>query len=190
MTSALLFRLFFLLLRLFRLVFVIGHNNVTNKDNVRHDSSQRSSIRGVSYRSVSLLKYLLQAALKASQKNASGVPLNNVFTVAKYDPMGTTIMASVKARSFIITSLVQVSVEPLYKPFCFDRTRENIKEVRSTYVGTAGEMLDFSLAAGLEPMLSSFSKMDFSVETILRVAMSLILASLICVFKTTSSQLF
>jgi len=32
-------------------------------------------------------------------------------------------------------------------------------------------MLDFSLAAGLEPMWSSFSKMVFSDATILRVAM-------------------
>jgi hypothetical protein len=38
------------------------------------------------------------------------------------------------------------------------------------YVGTAGEMLDFSPAAGLEPMRSSFSRRDFSWEMILRVA--------------------
>ena len=39
-----------------------------------------------------------------------------------------------------------------------------------TYVGTAGVMLDFSFAAGLEPILSSFSRRDFSSEMILRVA--------------------
>jgi len=39
------------------------------------------------------------------------------------------------------------------------------------YVGTAGEMFDFSPAAGLEPMLSSFSRIVFSWEMILRVAM-------------------
>ena len=33
------------------------------------------------------------------------VPPNTVFTVTKYDPMGTTTMASVKASSFSITSL-------------------------------------------------------------------------------------
>jgi hypothetical protein len=32
-------------------------------------------------------------------------------------------------------------------------------------------MLDFSFAAGLEPTWSSFSRMVFSVATILRVAM-------------------
>jgi hypothetical protein len=35
-------------------------------------------------------------------------------------------------------------------------------------------MLDFSLAAGLAPMLSSFSRMDFSVDTILRLAMMMV----------------
>ena len=34
------------------------------------------------------------------------LPLKIVFTVAKYDPMGTTTMAKVKARSLRITSLV------------------------------------------------------------------------------------
>ena len=31
--------------------------------------------------------------------------MKRVFTVAKYDPMGTTIMPKVKARSFKITDL-------------------------------------------------------------------------------------
>ena len=39
---------------------------------------------------------------KGEMKN---VPPNTVFTVTKYDPMGTTTMASVKASSFSITSL-------------------------------------------------------------------------------------
>ena len=39
------------------------------------------------------------------EKGDGCLPLNNVFTVAKYDPMGTTTMASVKASSFSITSL-------------------------------------------------------------------------------------
>ncbi len=34
-----------------------------------------------------------------------GIPLKRVFTVAKYDPMGTTIMPRVKARSFMMTDL-------------------------------------------------------------------------------------
>lgn len=38
-------------------------------------------------------------------------------------------------------------------------------------MGTAGAMLDFSFAAGLAPMLSSFSRRVFSWEMILRVAM-------------------
>lgn len=35
-------------------------------------------------------------------------PLNTVCTVAKYDPMGTTIMAKVNARSLTMTSLPSV----------------------------------------------------------------------------------
>lgn len=41
----------------------------------------------------------------------------------------------------------------------------------SAHVGTAGAILDFSSAAGLEPMLSSFSRRVFSWEMIRRVAM-------------------
>lgn len=41
----------------------------------------------------------------------------------------------------------------------------------ASYAGTAGVMLDFSFAAGLEPILSSFSRRVFSWEMILRVAM-------------------
>lgn len=33
-------------------------------------------------------------------------PLNTVWTVAKYEPMGTTIMANVKASNLTMTSLV------------------------------------------------------------------------------------
>lgn len=43
--------------------------------------------------------------------------------------------------------------------------------MKGSHVGTAGAMLDFSCAAGLEPMLSSFSRSVFSWGTILRVAM-------------------
>ena len=39
------------------------------------------------------------------RRNEKNVPPNTVFTVTKYDPMGTTTMASVKASSFSITSL-------------------------------------------------------------------------------------
>lgn len=39
-----------------------------------------------------------------------------------------------------------------------------------THVGTAGVILDFSFAAGLEPIRSSFSRRVFSDEMILRVA--------------------
>lgn len=42
------------------------------------------------------------------------------------------------------------------------------------YVGTAGATLDRSFAGGLAPMESSFSRMDFSVATILLVAMSMV----------------
>ncbi len=42
-------------------------------------------------------------------------------------------------------------------------------------MGTAGDMLDFSPAAGLAPMLSSFSRSVFSVEMIRRVAMAVAL---------------
>jgi hypothetical protein len=49
---------------------------------------------------------------------------------------------------------------------------DELKGVKySAYVGTAGAMLDFSFAAGLEPIESSFSRRVFSWETILRVAM-------------------
>lgn len=41
-----------------------------------------------------------------------------------------------------------------------------------THVGTAGLMSDFWLAAGLLPTVSSLSRMVFSVEMILRVAIS------------------
>ena len=34
-----------------------------------------------------------------------GIPLKRVFTVAKYDPIGITIMPRVKARSFMMTDL-------------------------------------------------------------------------------------
>ena len=38
-------------------------------------------------------------------KDRRGIPLKRVFTVAKYDPMGSTIMPRVKARSFMMTDL-------------------------------------------------------------------------------------
>lgn len=41
-------------------------------------------------------------------------------------------------------------------------------------MGTAGAMFDRSFAGGLAPMVSSFSRMDFSVATILRVAMMML----------------
>jgi hypothetical protein len=47
-----------------------------------------------------------------------------------------------------------------------DENEDGVK----AYAGTAGVMLDFSLAAGLEPIRSSFSRRVFSWEIILRVA--------------------
>ena len=45
-------------------------------------------------------------------------------------------------------------------------------------MGTAGAMFDFSCAAGLEPIVSSFSRRVFSWEMILRVAMVVVAVSL------------
>ena len=61
-------------------------------------------------------------------------------------------MANVKARSLTITSLCLISICPHGSRECRIRA----------HVETAGAMLDFSLAAGLLPILSSFSRMDFS----------------------------
>lgn len=47
---------------------------------------------------------------------------------------------------------------------------ENENERGTAYAGTAGVMLDFSLADGLKPIRSSFSRRVFSWEMILRVA--------------------
>lgn len=93
-------------------------------------------------------------------------------------------MASVKASSLTMTSLqrsVSLKSHATHRGCPLALMRFKKLAPRSggaarridvgTYVGTAGEMLDFSPAAGLAPMLSSFSRMDFSVETILRVAM-------------------
>ena len=38
-------------------------------------------------------------------KDKRVIPLKRVFTVTKYDPMGSTIMPRVKARSFMMTDL-------------------------------------------------------------------------------------
>ena len=48
-----------------------------------------------------------------------------------------------------------------------------MKGSEEAHAGTAGEMLDFSLAGGLGPTVSSFSRIVFSDATILLVAMSL-----------------
>lgn len=50
--------------------------------------------------------YLLFLPGSDFEELRENLPLNTVFTVAKYDPMGTTIIAKVKARSFSITSLL------------------------------------------------------------------------------------
>jgi hypothetical protein len=44
------------------------------------------------------------------------IPLKIVCTVAKYEPMGTTIIAKVKPRSFTMTSLKQNSASPSTAP--------------------------------------------------------------------------
>lgn len=51
---------------------------------------------------------------------------------------------------------------------------DEIEWGEKAYAGTAGAMLDFSLAAGLEPIRSSFSRRVFSWEMILRVAILLV----------------
>jgi hypothetical protein len=48
--------------------------------------------------------------------------------------------------------------------------------IEESHVGTAGAMFDFSCAAGLEPIVSSFSRRVFSWEMILRVAMVVMLS--------------
>jgi hypothetical protein len=47
---------------------------------------------------------------------------------------------------------------------------------QESHVGTAGAMFDFSCAAGLEPIVSSFSRRVFSWEMILRVSMVVMLS--------------
>lgn len=46
-----------------------------------------------------------------------------------------------------------------------------VEQTGEIYIGTAGVMFDFSPADGLKSVLSSFSKMVFSDDTIRRVAM-------------------
>lgn len=75
--------------------------------------------------------------------------------------MGITIMANVKASSFKMTSLRRVSGAK-----SFQDGRDG-----APHMGTAGLMSDLSPAAGLAPTVSSLSRMVFSVEMILRVAM-------------------
>lgn len=86
--------------------------------------------------------------------------------------MGTTIMASVNASSFTITSLQQRE-RPRKDGQPLQYTRFAAGVHLQAYVGTAGATLDRSLAAGLEPIESSFSRIVFSVETILRVAIAM-----------------
>lgn len=49
------------------------------------------------------------ALTEAHDVRKDKTPLNRVLTVAKYEPIGTTIMANVNARSFRITELARVS---------------------------------------------------------------------------------
>jgi hypothetical protein len=122
--------------------------------------------------------------------------LNTVLTVAKYEPMGTTIMAKVKARSLTITSLEQVRffffffniymsmrvaskkclhVLSLGPPRLVSPGGNGVKGGDGgsyTYIGTAGAMLDLVPAAELPLSMSSLSRMVFSVEMILWVAMA------------------
>lgn len=55
-----------------------------------------------------------------------------------------------------------------------ERSRGKWETGHNTYVGTAGAMLDCVPAAGLAPTMSSFSRMVFSPEMILWVAMVLL----------------
>jgi hypothetical protein len=100
------------------------------------------------------------------EREVGYIPLKRVSTVTKYDPMGTTIMARVKPSSFMMTDLGVAVSELGNKPW-----GETQSKGGAAYVGTAGAMSDLTLAAGLEPMLSSFSRRVFSWEMILRVAM-------------------
>lgn len=104
-------------------------------------------------------------------------PLKTVCTVAKYDPMGTTIMAKVKARSFRMTSLLHVLeiwIQGKWRGGAGGRSSSRGQKVASaegaSHVGTAGLISDCWLAGGLAPTKSSLSRMVFSVDIILRVA--------------------
>lgn len=111
-------------------------------------------------------------------------PLNTVLTVAKYEPMGTTIMAKVKASSLTMTSLgIFVSVAmyekkvglhplPRSRPAWWVHRKEvgprlGTREEGQTHMGTAGAMLDFEPAAELPLSMSSLSRIVFSLEMIL-----------------------
>lgn len=97
------------------------------------------------------------------------LPLKIVLTEAKYDPMGMMIMAKVKANSLMMTSLES---ERFIRngTFHFWQPVEDEKhgEVWQAYAGTAGAMFDCWLAAGLAPTASSFSRIVFSDDMILR----------------------
>ena len=69
----------------------------------------------------------LESRAGPQKRTAACLPLNTVFTVAKYDPMGTTIMASVKASSLRMTSLfgpATFSSRPSWLGVCEGRGRE------------------------------------------------------------------
>jgi hypothetical protein len=85
------------------------------------------------------------------------------------------IMANVKAKSLTMTSLRrEKSVHKHQAPGTRHQAPSrgyDMRFMKSTYVGTAGAILDRSLAGGLDPMWSSFSRIVFSDGTILRLAM-------------------
>src|SRR3569833_2947381 len=88
--------------------------------------------------------------------------------------MGTTIMASVKPSSFIMTSLVGNRGNYPTHTSSHTTTLARSNTTAFSYVGTAGDVSYFWFSAGLAPMLSSFSSIVFSVATFRRVAMTLV----------------
>lgn len=82
-------------------------------------------------------------------------PLKIVLSVRTYVPMGPAIMARVKASSLMMTELER---DVMIRLRASGRGR--------AHAGTAGAMLDFSDACGVAALLSSFSRIFFSLEMI------------------------
>ena len=82
-----------------RLILVHGNNHITNKDHVGENGCEGAGVRRIACRSL--------APILSSKAVASvlAVPPKTRLTVRKYDPMGTQIMANVKAKSLKMVSL-------------------------------------------------------------------------------------